>query len=109
MLQGALRATPALDEFLDALLARHGLGDDRLALVGFSQGTMMALHAALRRPRPVAAVLGYSGALVRAERLAAETRSRPPVMLVHGDADDVVPVEAMFLAAEALGGAGVPV
>ncbi len=109
MLQGALRAAPALDEFLDALLASHGLGDDRLALVGFSQGTMMALHAALRRPRPVAAVLGFSGALVGAERLAAEVRSRPPVMLVHGDADDVVPVEAMFLAAEALGGAGVPV
>ncbi len=54
-------------------------------------------------------MLGYSGALVGAERLAAEVRSRPPVMLVHGDADDVVPVEAMFLAAEALGGAGVPV
>ena len=109
MLRGATLALPALDEFVDALLARYGLGDDRLALVGFSQGTMMALHTALRRPRPVAAVLGFSGALVGAERLAAEARSRPPVMLVHGDADDVVPVEAMFLAAEALGGAGVPV
>lgn len=110
MLQGATRAAPALNGFLDALLARHGLGDDRLALVGFSQGTMMALHTALRRPRPAAAVLGFSGALVGAERLAAEApRSRPPVMLVHGDADDVVPVEAMFLAAEGLGAAGVPV
>lgn len=109
MLQGAARAAPALDAFVDALLARYGLGDDRLALVGFSQGTMMALHAALRRPRPAAAVLGYAGALVGAELLAAEARSRPPVMLVHGDADDVVPVGAMFLAVEGLGVAGVPV
>jgi phospholipase/carboxylesterase len=109
MLQGAVRATPALDEFVDALLARYGLGDDRLALVGFSQGTMMALHTALRRPRPVAAVLGFSGALVGAERLAAEARSRPPVMLVHGDADDVVPVGAMFMAVEGLAAAEVPV
>ena len=109
MLRGATLASPALDEFVDALLARYGLGDDRLALVGFSQGTMMALHAALRRPRPVAAVLGYSGALVGAERLAAEVRSRPPVMLVHGDADDVVPVGAMFMAVEGLAAAEIPV
>lgn len=109
MLQGAVRAAAALDEFVDALLARYGLADDRLALVGFSQGAMMALHTALRRPRPAAAVLGFSGALVGAERLAAEGRSRPPVMLVHGDADEVVPVEAMFLAVEGLAAAGVPV
>jgi phospholipase/carboxylesterase len=109
MLQGARRAAAALDEYLDQLLARHGLGGDRLALVGFSQGTMMALHAALRRPRPVGAVLGFSGALVGAEALAAEVRSRPPVMLVHGDADDVVPVQALFMAVEALAAAEVPV
>jgi phospholipase/carboxylesterase len=109
MLQGVRRAAPLLDEYLDQLLARHGLGDDRLALVGFSQGTMMALYTALRRPRPVAGVLGFSGALVGAAELAEEARSRPPVMLVHGDADDVVPVQAMFLAVEALGAAEVPV
>jgi phospholipase/carboxylesterase len=111
MFQGALRAGPRLDEFLDQLLARHdGLDDGRLALVGFSQGTMMALHAALRRRRPVGAVLGFSGALVGAEELVREPpRSRPPVMLVHGDADDVVPVGAMLVAVEALGAAEVPV
>jgi phospholipase/carboxylesterase len=109
MLQGARRAAAPLDEYLDQLLARHGLGGDRLALVGFSQGTMMALHAALRRPRAVGAVLGFSGALVGAEALAGEVRSRPPVMLVHGDADDVVPVQALFMAVEALAAAEVPV
>lgn len=108
MLRGLLRAAPLLDEFLGALLARHGLDDSRLALVGFSQGTMMSLHTAFRRPRPCAAVLGFSGALLGAETLPGEVRSRPPVLLIHGDADDVVPVDAMFLAVEALQAADIP-
>lgn len=108
MLQGVRRAAPALDEFIDALLERHGLDERRVALVGFSQGTMMSLHVALRRERPLGAVLGYSGALVGPETLPAEVRSRPPIMLVHGDADDVVPVGALFLALEGLQAAEVP-
>ena len=70
---------------------------------------MLSLYAAPRRAKPPAAVLGFSGALIGAAELAGRARSRPPVMLVHGDADDVVPVEAMFLAVEGLASAGIPV
>jgi phospholipase/carboxylesterase len=109
LLAGVKRAAPQLDAFLDELLARHGLDESRLALLGFSQGTMTALHVAPRRRRPVAAVLGFSGALLGAEALPQEVRSRPPVMLIHGDADDVVPVDEMFMAVEGLQAAEIPV
>jgi phospholipase/carboxylesterase len=109
LLAGVKRAAPQLDAFVDELLARHGLDESRLALLGFSQGTMTALHVAPRRRRPVAAVLGFSGALLGAEALPQEVRSRPPVMLIHGDADDVVPVDAMFVAVEGLQAAEIPV
>ena len=91
LLAGVARAAPVLDAYLDGLLAQYGLTADRLALLGFSQGTMLALHAAPRRPAPLAAVLGYSGALIDDGRLAAEHRSAPPVLLIHGDADEVIP------------------
>lgn len=109
MAAGARSAAPALDAFLDAALAEAGLGPDRLALVGFSQGAMMALHVALRRPAPLAGVLGYSGALLGGPALRGEIRSRPPVMLVHGALDQVVPFAAMGLAEAELRAAGVPV
>jgi phospholipase/carboxylesterase len=109
MLAGVRGAAPMLDAFLDAELAAHGLTDDRLALVGFSQGTMTALHTALRRPRACAVVVGFSGALVKPEMLGAEIASRPPVLLVHGDADPVVPFEAMPAAEAALQANGVPI
>jgi phospholipase/carboxylesterase len=109
MRRGVETVASRLDAFLDAELERHRLPDDRLALVGFSQGTMTALHVALRRPRAIAAVLGYSGALLGGERLVEEIRSRPPVFLVHGDADEVVPVEATEAAVAALQMAGVAV
>jgi phospholipase/carboxylesterase len=109
ILAGTRAAATLLDAFLDEALAARGLSDRDLALVGFSQGTMMALYVALRRPQPVAAVVGYSGALVGAEVLADEIRSRPPVLLVHGDADPVVPYEELARAAAALKEAGVPV
>ena len=105
---GVERAAPALDAFIDGALDADGLGDDRLFLVGFSQGTMMALHVALRRRRAPAGVLGYSGRLIGAARLAEEAVPRPPVMLIHGDADDMVPVAALHEAIAALGAAGVP-
>jgi phospholipase/carboxylesterase len=73
-----------------------------MALVGFSQGSMMSLHVAPRRERPVAAVVAFSGRLLEPERLAAETRVRPPVLLLHGDQDPVVPFEDMALAGDAL-------
>ncbi|WP_395665471.1 alpha/beta hydrolase [Methylocella sp.] len=109
---GVNKAGPTLDAFLDAELERHGLDDSRLALVGFSQGTMMALHVGLRRKRAPAAVLGYSGELVgpeRLEALAAEKTGKPPaVLLVHGSEDEVISPEALFLSGEALAAAGVP-
>lgn len=106
---GVRRAAPMLDAFIDAELKRRGLADEQLALLGFSQGGMMALHVALRRPRACAAVLGYSGLLAAPESLGAEIRSRPPVLLVHGDADEVVPVRNLPAAAAALTAAGVGV
>jgi phospholipase/carboxylesterase len=109
MLAGAREAAAQLDAFLDALLERHALPASRLALLGFSQGTMMALHVAPRRPTAIGAVLGFSGRLLGPETLAAEIRSRPPVMLIHGDADDVVPVESLPLAVTALQAVEVPV
>jgi len=109
ILAGARAAAPILDAFIDAELARHGLGDDRLALLGFSQGTMMALHVALRRPKACAAVVGYSGALIAPEILAGEIKSRPPVLLVHGEADEVILFSAMGSSAEALRANNVPV
>jgi len=109
LLAGARAAAPVLDSFLDAALARHGLADHQLALVGFSQGTMMALHVAPRRRSSVGAVLGFSGALVGGELLAAEAVSRPLVLLIHGDADEVVPVQALFAAIAGLQAAGIAV
>jgi phospholipase/carboxylesterase len=110
---GAVKARAPIDAFLDAELQRHGLDDSRLALVGFSQGSMMAMHVGLRRPRAPAAILGYSGLLVGAERLAEATArdprgAPPPVLLIHGDQDPMIPFEAMFMAAEALAGAAIP-
>jgi phospholipase/carboxylesterase len=109
LLLGVAASAPKLDAFLDQELARNRLGPSQLALVGFSQGTMMALYVALRRPEPVAAVLGFSGILVGPERLPTEIRSRPPVLLIHGDADQVVPVAAIHAAVAGLQTAGVPV
>jgi len=104
--QGASAAAPKLDEFLDAELERLGLADEDLALVGFSQGTMMALQVAPRRPRQMAGVVAYSGRIAGVERLKAETKSRPPVLLVHGALDEVIPVAALQETETALRDAG---
>ncbi len=107
--RGVQKAGPVLNAFLNAELASHGLGDDALALVGFSQGTMMALHVGLRRARPPAGIVGYSGMLAGAEHLPGQLSSRPPVLLLHGDADEVIPVEAMMQASQSLAALEVPV
>ncbi len=107
-LKGAETAAPRLNEFLDAELERLKLGGDKLALVGFSQGTMMSLYVGLRRNPAPAAIVGFSGMLVGAENLPRFDKP-PPVLLTHGDADTVVPAEALFMSANALGAAGVPV
>ncbi len=110
---GVVKARGAIDAFLDAELQRLGLDDTRLALVGFSQGTMMALHVGLRRKRAPAASVGFSGMLVGEDRLSEATArdargAPPPVLLIHGDQDPMIPLEAMFIAAEALAGAEIP-
>ncbi len=104
--EGAARAQADLDAWLDALMAEEGLEAGQIALVGFSQGTMMALSVAPRRAAPLAGVVGFSGRLLAPGQLAGETVSRPPVLLIHGDADDVVPPQSLPEAAEALQGAG---
>jgi phospholipase/carboxylesterase len=109
MLAGVRRTAPQLDAWLDATLRRHGLDDRQLALLGFSQGTMMALHVAPRRTNAPAAVVGFSGALLGPAELAAEIRVRPPVLLVHGDADEIVPVQALDAAVAGLAKLEVPV
>ncbi len=110
---GVNQAEPILDAFLDAELAALNLDDSRLALVGFSQGTMMALHVGLRRPRPLAAIVGYSGLLVleddkQPEALAAQIKSKPPVLLIHGDQDQTIPVQALLMASTVLAESDIP-
>lgn len=107
--QGAAAAAPGLDAFLTLELEKAELTSDRLLLVGFSQGTMMALHVGLRRAQPVAGVVGISGMLVAPELLEEEMRTRPPVLLIHGTEDDVVPFRSMDLAERTLSAAGVEV
>ncbi len=111
---GVRKAAPGLEKFLDAELARHNLPPSALALVGFSQGTMMALHVGLRRATAPAAIVGYSGMLVmpeggNPETYAAEIRARPPVLLVHGDRDDLIPPQALLMTAQNLAALDVPV
>ncbi len=112
--RGVTQAAPGLERFLDAELLRHKLPGTALALVGFSQGTMMALHVGLRRAVSPAAIVGYSGLLVlppddNVEAFAAQIKSRPPVLLVHGDQDDLIPPQALFQATQGLSAIGVPV
>ncbi len=106
MEQGARMASPSVDRFIDRELEKYGLDHSRLALVGFSQGTMVALHVALRREQPPAAVLGFSGMLVGAQALQEQMRSRPPILLIHGDRDPTIPMPYMLETAEALAAAG---
>ena len=111
---GVNKAAPTLERFLDAELARRALPPSALALVGFSQGTMMALHVGLRRAVAPFAIVGYSGLLVLSpdgdpQKFAAEIKSRPPVLLVHGDRDELIPAQALFQATSGLAALEVPV
>jgi len=103
---GMARSVTAVNAFIDKVLADEGLTPDRLALVGFSQGTMMSLHIAPRRAEQIAGVVGFSGRLLSPETLASEARVKPPVLLLHGDQDPVVPFADMDLAGNALQDAG---
>jgi phospholipase/carboxylesterase len=109
VLAGVQAAAPLLDAFIDDALAERGLGDGDLALVGFSQGTMMSLFVGLRRAKPAAGIVGFSGRLLAPELLPSELRSRPPILLVHGTDDPLVPYESLAAAEAALKDADVPV
>ena len=111
--RGVNAAAPLLNQFLDAELERRKLPASALALVGFSQGTMMALHVGLRRATAPAAIVGYSGLFVlpnnaEPEVVAGEIKARPPVLLIHGDQDELIPVQALFHATQALAALEVP-
>lgn len=102
-------AAPILNAYIDAKLKEYELTIDKLAIIGFSQGTMTSLYTALRRVDSVAAIVGFSGAMVAAAKLPREVKSKPPVCLIHGEADPVVPFTAMGIAQRALQAADVSV
>lgn len=109
--RGTQRAAPVLERFIALELERAKLRVERLALVGFSQGTMLSLHVGLRLGSPPAAILGYSGIISGPEHLAADREARgvngqPPILLIHGEADDVIPAEALEITTNALAVAG---
>lgn len=106
---GVRAARQALDDFIDAEMSRWGVPASRTALVGFSQGTMMALHAGLRRREAPACIVGYSGRLAGTDHLQSELTCKPPVLLVHGALDEVIPATALVETRDALADAGVPV
>ena len=103
---GMSRAIDDLNAFLDALMVDEDLLPEQVCLFGFSQGTMMSLHVGPRREDELAGIVGFSGRLLQPESLSDDVVSRPAVLLVHGDQDDVVPVQSLPEAAEALQGAG---
>jgi phospholipase/carboxylesterase len=104
--RGMTQAVEDVNAFLDALMVDEDVLPAQVVLFGFSQGTMMSLHVAPRREDPVAGIVAFSGRLLRPETLEDEVVSRMPVLLVHGDADEVVPPQSLPAAAEALQGAG---
>lgn len=105
-MEGMARAVADLDAFFDGVMVDEDLLPEQVMVLGFSQGTMMALHVLPRREDPVAGICAFSGRLLQPEVLQDELLCRPPVLLVHGDSDDVVPPESLPQAAEALQGAG---
>ena len=107
--RGVAEAKPILNAFIDAELKRHGLTEKSLALVGFSQGTMMSLAVGLSREKPPAAILGYSGALAAMDFAADIGEKGPKIFLIHGDMDQVIPVEALTMAREQLTALGLSV
>jgi len=94
ILKGVREAAPILNSFIDKKKNELGLEDKDVFLIGFSQGTMLSLYTALRREKPLGGVLGYSGALAGAHLIKDECKSKPPVCLIHGEIDDVVPFDA---------------
>jgi len=106
---GFKRSAEILDDYITEAMAEEGVTPAQTALIGFSQGTMMSLHVAPRRPEPLACIVGFSGRLHAGDHLKEETVSRPPVLLIHGDQDEMIPVAALQEACNGLAEAGIPV
>lgn len=104
--RGMQSAVDDLNAFLDALMVDEDVLPEQVVLFGFSQGSMMALHVAPRREDAVAGIVAISGRLLSPESLVDEVVVRPSILLVHGDADEVVPPQSLPEAAEALEAAG---
>jgi phospholipase/carboxylesterase len=104
--RGMQSAIEDLNAFLDALMVDEDVLPEQVVLFGFSQGSMMALHIAPRREDMVAGVVAFSGRLLSPELLVDEVVVRPPILLLHGDVDDVVPPQSLPEAAQALQEAG---
>lgn len=104
---GMAASVTALNAFIDDTLSEHKIAPNRLILLGFSQGTMMSLHVGPRRAQELAGIVGFSGRLVKPERLATELKTKPAVQLIHGDQDDVVPYSDMADAEKTLTQAGI--
>ena len=109
MLEGAERASPILNNYIDQMLQQYDLAGDKAALVGFSQGTMMSLYVGPRRKDKLAGILGYSGALLGAETLGDPAIQKMPIHLIHGDLDTVVPLDSYYAAHQTLQANGFPV
>jgi phospholipase/carboxylesterase len=109
MLLGARTAEPILNKFIDEQLKKYNLKHDKLALIGFSQGTMMSLFISMRRKAQIAGVIGFSGQLVGKEELENEIISRPPAVLINGDQDELIPSQEQQIAIEKLREVGVDV
>lgn len=109
MLAGVRMAASPLDAFIEREMGNAGLDESKTALVGFSQGTMMSLFVGPRREKRLAGIVGFSGRLIAPELLTEEIKSKPPVLLAHGTADEVVPYDSLALAKQGLTAAGIEV
>jgi len=107
--RGAESAYPAIRDFVLARTEEAGLTLGDVVLGGFSQGAMMALYTGLRFEAPLAGILGFSGKMIDVEQAGAVTKSKPPVCLVHGEMDEVVPIAGSVDAAAALENEGLDV
>ncbi|MGB0670088.1 MAG: alpha/beta hydrolase [Rhodospirillales bacterium] len=107
--EGVKQAAPILDAFIDEQLDRFGLEEKNLVLIGFSQGTMVSLYVGPRRAKQLAGIIGYSGMLVHEEALKTEIKSKPPILLTHGELDEVLPPACLPHAVAGLEAAGLTV
>jgi phospholipase/carboxylesterase len=106
-LEGTQTAALALNAFIDHQIAKYNLESKDVALVGFSQGSMVSLHVGVRRQQQLAGLLSYSGAVIAPELVVSEVKSQPPVLMIHGTIDEVVPVAALYEGISALQASGV--